>query len=236
MRRAGRRMMLLLLLAVLLPFAPTARAADPVLKAGRDPGGVAVALLVDGVDYREPDVAGVLARDGEGEAIAFDAVDGDHRPFLERGQGTEVLRAAVRHGGVRVVAVRVDFRDPRSVAKGIAFAAATPARIVVAAGGNGASVARDVVASAAQNFPDMLFLASASGLASDAHVNLVLLPADGLAVSAVEAVALVFGCTDAALAASVRDRTAFLARLRRQQEAGVAGCDAARGGAQGKKP
>lgn len=236
MRRAGRRMMLLLLLAVLLPFAPTARAADPVLKAGRDPGGVAVALLVDGVDYREPDVAGMLARDGEGEAIAFDAVDGDHRPFVERGHGTEAMRATVRHGGVRVVAVRVDFRDPRSVAKGIAFAAATPAKIVVAAGGNGASVARDVLASAAQNFPDMLFLASASGLASDAHVNLVLLPADGLAVSAVEAVALVFGCSDAALAASVRDRTAFLARLRRQQEAGVAGCDAARGGAQGKKP
>ncbi len=234
MRRAGRRMMLLLLLS--LPFASTARAADPVLKAGRDPGGVAVALLVDGVDYREPDVAGMLARDGEGEAIAFDAVDGDHRPFVERGHGTEAMRATVRHGGVRVVAVRVDFRDPRSVAKGIAFAAATPAKIVVAAGGNGASVARDVLASAAQNFPDMLFLASASGLASDAHVNLVLLPADGLAVSAVEAVALVFGCSDAALAASVRDRTAFLARLRRQQEAGVAGCDAARGGAQGKKP
>ena len=233
----------MIVLLASLPFAPLAQAADPVLKSGRDPGGVAVALLVDGVDYREPDVAGVLARDGEGEAIAFDAVDDDHRPFLERGHGTEAMRAAVRHGGLRIVAVRVDFRDLRSVAKGISFAASTPARIVLSAAGNDdAGAALDVLASAAQKFPDLLFLASASGLAFDAqakfaaHANLVVLPDDGGAVSAADAVALVFGCSDAALAAGLRDRTAFFARLRQQRDAGVAGCEAARGDAQSEKP
>lgn len=241
MRRAGWWTIALLLV---LPFiSATARAADPLLKAGRDPGGLAVALLVDGVDDRAADVAGVLARDGEGEAIAFDAVDGDRHPFLERGRGTDALRAAVRNGGLRIVAVRVDFRDPRSVAKGIGFAAATPAKIVVAAGGgDDADVVRGVLGSAARNFPAMLFLASMPGQQADAPAepdvpaNLVLLPDDGRGVSAAEAVALVFGCGEAELAAGLRERTAFLDRLRRQREAGVAGCEAARGGAQREKP
>jgi hypothetical protein len=218
-----------------------AQAPDPPLKAGRDPGGAAIVLLADGFDYRKPEVAGVLARDGEGEAIAFDAVDGDNRPFADVGRGTDGIIAAARYGGVRIVAVRVDLRDPASLAKGIGFAVATPAKIIVADFGVDDHQGIEVMAAAAAKFGDALFVVSRPGFAPDertrleARSNLVVLSNDGPETSAAQAIAIVFGC-GAAASDAPRDRAEFLDRLRAGREAGPAACKANGGDAQGQKP
>ena len=119
-----------------------ARAADaeptkPPLPPGRDPGGIAIALFSTGIDYTLPDVAARLARDGEGELIGWDAVDGDNRPLARRGavavnwggDGT-LLARALGATGRRLIPVRVSPADPGSLAVAVAFLAATPARIV----------------------------------------------------------------------------------------------------------
>lgn len=93
----------------------------PKVPIGRDPGGLAVALLGAGVDYLNPEMAARLARDGEGEIIAWDILDDDDRPLerpADRGlipppfSGTEMafefLRAAPR---ARLIPVRVQDRN-----------------------------------------------------------------------------------------------------------------------------
>jgi|RhiMetdeSRZDD1v2_1073273.scaffolds.fasta_scaffold311088_2 hypothetical protein len=135
------RIVLVLFLAT-LAFAPmaVAQTKKPPLPPGRDPGGIAIALLTTGIDYTSASVARGLARDGEGELIGFDLVDGDNRPFGDNraqtrphwgGEGTtlaiNILDPTI---GARLVPVRVDPRDPTSLARAVAFIARTPARIV----------------------------------------------------------------------------------------------------------
>jgi len=176
----------------------SALADDPPLKPGRDPGGVAVAVLADGFDYRQPDVAHVLARDGEGVAIAWDSVGRDPLPFLAEGIGTQAARTAAAHGGVRVIAIRVDARDPASVGQGIAFAAGTPARIVVADLSDNELAAVGVLEAAANKFRNLVFVASpardAAASQADDLANLVLVARGVSPVSAADAVATVLGC------------------------------------------
>ena len=59
-----------------------ARAADPKVPPGQDPGGPALALIGGGVDYTSPKIAPRLARDGEGEPIAWDLIDNDRTPYV----------------------------------------------------------------------------------------------------------------------------------------------------------
>jgi hypothetical protein len=114
--------------------ASLAQGQKPPVPAGRDPGGVAVALLSSGVDYTLPQIAGRLARDGEGELVGWDVRDRDRLPFsASNGEGTSVAGGLLGSGGVRLVPVRVDPADPMSLARGIAFVAQTPARVAVLA-------------------------------------------------------------------------------------------------------
>lgn len=53
----------------------------PKLPPGVDPGGLAMAVIGDGIDYTRPEIATRLARDGEGELVGFDLVDRDRLPF-----------------------------------------------------------------------------------------------------------------------------------------------------------
>jgi hypothetical protein len=112
----------------------------PPLPPGRDPGGVAIALVSTGIDYTVPELAQRLARDGEGELIGWDLEDRDRKPFDRSegstrpelgGDGTLVASLLSGAGGVRLVPVRVDPTDPASLAKAIAFVAQTPARVAV---------------------------------------------------------------------------------------------------------
>lgn len=56
-------------------------ASKPKVPVGVDPGGFAVAVVGEGIDYWRPEIARRLARDGEGEIIGFDLVDGDRLPY-----------------------------------------------------------------------------------------------------------------------------------------------------------
>jgi hypothetical protein len=116
-----------------------AQSRKPKLPPGVDPGGVPIAMLSTGINYPSSDIAQRIARDGEGELIGWDLVDGDNRPFNAKaadtpaawgGNGNALLRA-IGLPGRRVVPVRIDTRDPVSLAKAVAFVAYTPARIVV---------------------------------------------------------------------------------------------------------
>lgn len=113
---------------------------DPPVPPGRDPGGIAIALVSAGLDYTHADIRDRLARDGEGQIVALDLVDGDNRPYAasdaaidpgQGGNGTELARqllAVYRHA--RLVPIRVDALKPHTVAQAVAFAARTPARII----------------------------------------------------------------------------------------------------------
>ncbi len=107
---------------------------------GRDSGGIAVALIGAGVDYRLPEIAQRLARDGEGEIIGYDAIDNDHRPFerpaidgrrLPEAAGTTTAALFLREASAaRLVAVRAPEAQSLGFAASMAFVTRTPARIV----------------------------------------------------------------------------------------------------------
>ncbi|AHB49867.1 hypothetical protein W911_02800 [Hyphomicrobium nitrativorans NL23] len=188
-----------LAIAALLPAGGT-HANDPALKPGLDPGGTAVAILADGFDYTNAQLAKALARDGEGEAIAWDAVDQDHRPYATDGLGTPAAIAATAQGGVRIVQVRVDAKDTASLARGIAFAVQTPARIVLALLPESEAASGSVLAAAAEKFETTLFVGSAPELTvddnarSDGIANLLLVEAGEDGLAAAEALAEMLGC------------------------------------------
>jgi hypothetical protein len=208
---------------VLAALAWPAHAADPPLAPGRDPGGGAVAIVGPGVDYRNPALARVLARDGEGEAIAWDAIDNDHRPFAKDESATAFALAAARNGSVRVVPIRAGLQDPASLARAITFAVATPARIVVVPLEEKQRSALAVLVAAARRFETALFVASVPSptpdeqKAADTAANLVLRDGGTDPHAAADAIATTIGCGQADLtgASGPELKQMFLDRLAR---------------------
>jgi hypothetical protein len=135
-----RAILLHLIVATTLGVAAVAQEKKPPLPPGRDPGGVAIALVTTGIDYTVPEVAQRLARDGEGELIGWDLIDQDRKPFDGSkgstrpewgGDGTLIASVLSGGRGVRLVPVRVEPTDPASLARAVVFVAQTPARVVV---------------------------------------------------------------------------------------------------------
>jgi hypothetical protein len=149
----------------------SAQSKKPAVPSAADPGGIAVALLTTGIDYTVPQVAARLARDGEGEPIAVDLLDRDNRPFGEKreqtpashgGDGTRLALGMIDGvGDVRLVAVRVDPGDPMSLARGIAFVAQTPARVVVVPMWSARSEDWQAFRQAVQHFAHLLVIVAA---------------------------------------------------------------------------
>ena len=163
-----------------------ARGKDPRVPPGTDPGGVAVALISAGIDYMLPAIAGRLARDGEGDVIGWDFVDGDALPFASAdGEGpsgaTAVARAILAEApAVRLVPVRVDPGQPKSFAQALAFVAKTPARLVLVA----AFAANDdlgLFRLAAQEFKQLLIVVPADPAVADLDNVLPIESPDGAA-------------------------------------------------------
>jgi hypothetical protein len=205
---------------LLLVLSAPSWAQDPRLPAGKDPGGTAVVLMTRGIDYTRPEIAKLLARDGEGELIGWDFIDNDNRPFV-KGDNTmadvalaQVLGSA---GGIRIIPVRIDPGDSVSLARALVFAAKTPARVVVVPFSNsdrdhwetfGTSlkhlpglmviVPATEAQGTAQSFPAALGLASGVVVANRKDIAgvksdaVVERPSPGEAV--VAAAALAFGC------------------------------------------
>jgi hypothetical protein len=111
----------------------------PKVPPGVDPGGVAIAIIGSGLDYTDPEIARRLARDGEGEIIGWDLVDGDNRPYSRAGgdvpadgsDGTHLVKMLLStYAHARLVPVRMTSLDPPALAQAIRFVMRTPARIV----------------------------------------------------------------------------------------------------------
>jgi hypothetical protein len=144
----------------------------PRVPSGRDPGGVAVAIIGSGVNYLLPEIAGRLARDGEGEMIGLDLEDGTLVPFEPADAkepdgasrpGTalarEILREAPR---CRLVLVRLKASDPLAPARAASFVASGPARIVaVDVSGSDTAADWETFRQAALMSPGLLFMLAA---------------------------------------------------------------------------
>lgn len=131
--RRGSRAALCALSGLAFTSAPAA-AQDPAAPAGLDPGGPAIALISTGIDYTDPEIASRLARDGEGEPIAWDFADNDLRPFAssENDNATRLAKLILSvYGKTRLVAVRISQMEPDQLAKAVMFVARTPAQIAV---------------------------------------------------------------------------------------------------------
>lgn len=146
-----------------LALSSAAYAEDPRVPPGKDPGGTAVALFTRGLDYTRPEIARLLARDGEGEVIGWDVVENDHRPFAASGaaQAAPLVEALGRHGGVRVVPVRVDPENSVSMARALVFAGRTPARVVVVPFASANQGDWETFAIALRTLPDLLVVVPA---------------------------------------------------------------------------
>ena len=145
--------------------------AAPRVPSGLDPGGVAVALFSTGIDYTVPHIAARLARDGEGEIIAWDFEANDNRPFDKSrghtppewgGDATSIASAMLEDARVRIVAIRIIPSDFASLARAIAFTAQTPARIAVVPMWSSRREDWDGFAQAASHFKDVLFIVAGS--------------------------------------------------------------------------
>ena len=138
------RRLLLALLALIASLAPALAQTGPPkpkVPSGRHPGGVVVAVIGAGVDYRLPEIAARLARDGEGEIIAWDVIDDDPRPLetppiagrrVPPHAGTAVTEIVLSEAGATsLVPVRIPDANPMALGGALAFVARTPARVAL---------------------------------------------------------------------------------------------------------
>lgn len=130
----------------------------PQVPPGIDPGGVAVAIIGEGIDYTRPEIAKRLARDGEGEIVGFDLVDGDRRPFAKQGNGAEVL---IKHAvNLRLQVFRARMSEVSELAQAMAMAVQARAPVIVLGGVRDQRLPWPLLAEASTRFPEALFVAA----------------------------------------------------------------------------
>jgi hypothetical protein len=143
----------------LLAAASPASAQKPDVPPGNDPGGIAVAVLGSGVDYTDPRIANCLARDGEGDPIAWDFADDDNRPFRAEASAAAEIGVLCEPGSAsRVVIVKQQPTDPTAFGHMMLFTSRTPARIVVWPDADPARPDWHIFQEAVTQFPQLLFI------------------------------------------------------------------------------
>jgi len=135
-------------------------AKKPAVPPGRDPGGVAVATIGDGIDYTRTEIALRLARDGEGEIVGFDLTDKDRRPFSSAANllGETILRES---GPCRLAVFRAERGDLRQTAEAVAMVGKSPARIALVTTVTSEEPDWPFLKEASRRFPDILFVVPA---------------------------------------------------------------------------
>ncbi len=125
------RVVQVLVFLFIMQISISVRADEPPVPAGLDPGGIAVAVLGTGIDYTTQNIAVKLARDGEGDLIAWDFADGDTRPYAASGlsnrHAADLVNASDK---IRLIIVKEQSGDPVAAGRMAAFTAQTPARMV----------------------------------------------------------------------------------------------------------
>lgn len=158
-------------LALLASAAAKSGEGEPPVPPGKDPGGVAVALIDSGVNYTLPHIAGRLARDRKGRLLGFDFADDDRQPFdvvpgrrraIALHHGTSVASILLREAPrARLAPYRFHPRDYESFARIVAHIARGPARIAVMALGGYRAEDWEAFRRAARAHPEILFVLSA---------------------------------------------------------------------------
>lgn len=145
-------------------------AREPAVTPGLDPGGPTVVLISQGIDYRLPEIAARLARDGEGEMLGLDLVDGDNRPFAPvEAAGTDGTHAArsLASAGVRIVPIRIpeptSLDAPLSLARGLAAVAGLDARVVLVIPSGGEAAPWQLFARVAKELPHITLVLPITG-------------------------------------------------------------------------
>lgn len=160
----------LALIAAGLPLLAIGRAnaeVKPRPAPGRDPGGRAVGLIGEGVDYQQPGIAQRLARDGEGEPIGKDFIDGGSRPLARPPEpATSLARVVLDEGQAsRLVVVRIGADDPSRIVPALHFVAHTPAVVVgLLPPPPMPLIPEDRLGALAQNVPQLLVVVAARRL------------------------------------------------------------------------
>jgi hypothetical protein len=145
-----------------------AQSPDPKVPAGRDPGGPAVAMIGAGLDYRQPEIARRLARDGEGELIGWDFAGNDARPFATEAGADPIAKVVLAESQTaRLVVARVAAGRSDQIALALRFVADTPARVVLVAADPGAPIPRADLSDAARQLPQLLIIVPARMVAAD---------------------------------------------------------------------
>jgi subtilisin family serine protease len=144
---------------------------EPDVPPGRDPGGVAVAIIDSGVNYTLKQVAARLARDTRGEILGYDFHDDDRCPFdLVPGQkpgsgrhhGTRVAGIFLHEApAARLVPFRYRAHSFGTFARIVDAIAKSPARIVIMSLGGYQKRDWQQFRRAAQAHPELLFVISA---------------------------------------------------------------------------
>ena len=140
-------------------IAPPALANEPDVPPGLDPGGVAVALFGKGVDYVRPELAQRLARDGEGDLIAWDFTDNDTKPYAASGQSNDdALYLAANGPLIKLIVIKEQPGNPAAIGHMATFMVRTPARVAVWPDGSPQRADWPILFKAAQRFSDRLFI------------------------------------------------------------------------------
>lgn len=144
---------------------------NPPIPPGKDPAGVAVAMVDTGVNYLLESVARRLARDASGRALGFDYWDMDDRPFdvdtarspfFPLHHGTAVASILLREAPkARIIPYRYPRPDMTRMADLVADADGHGVAIVNMAMGSNKRADWDALAEAAAKRPHMLFVVSA---------------------------------------------------------------------------
>ncbi len=162
-------------------------AADPKVPPGRDPGGVAIAIVGQGLDYRRPELVSRVARDGEGELIGWDFADNDARPFASPAGDDRLADIVLAEGpGTRLVVARVAAGRDDQIAMALRFTADTPARLAFVAARPATAIPRGHLADAARHLARLLIVVPARSVAgalepagASEQVGLLVVAADG---------------------------------------------------------
>jgi hypothetical protein len=150
---------------------------NPPVPEGRDPGGIAVALVDSGVNYLLPEITAKLARDEEGRILGYDYWDMDAKPFdsnptrspfFPARHGTRVASVLLREApGVRLVPYRYPRPDLARMADLVKAAAANGVRVINMSLGSNFAAQWSAFEAAARAHPEILFVISAGNNGRD---------------------------------------------------------------------
>ena len=154
---------------------------NPPVPTGKDPGGVAVAVVDAGINYTLPGFTGRLARDKSGKSLGYDFHDNDDRPFdLDPSRpvyfpirhGTAVASIILREApDARLIPIRFPARQPGRFSDVVDHVARGPARIVAMPLGGSREADWTALGRAIESRPEILFIVSAGNDGRDIDVR-----------------------------------------------------------------